>query len=50
MIPFLRESFAYFATRKKFWILPILFVALLIGGLAIAGPGGAIAPFIYTLF
>jgi hypothetical protein len=36
--------------RKKFWLLPIVFVLLLFGGLIVLTQGSAVAPFIYTLF
>jgi len=36
--------------RKKFWLLPILIVMILFGGLLILAEGSAVAPFIYTIF
>jgi hypothetical protein len=36
--------------RKKFWLLPILLLMLVIGALLVFGQGSAVAPFIYTLF
>lgn len=36
--------------RKKFWMLPIIIVMLLLGMLIVLAQGSAIAPFIYTLF
>jgi hypothetical protein len=36
--------------RRKFWLLPVLLVLLLFGGLMILAKGSAIAPFIYTIF
>jgi hypothetical protein len=45
-----RELFDFFRVRKKFWLLPIVLVLLVIGGLLIAAQGSVIAPFIYTLF
>lgn len=47
---FLRELWDFMKTRKKFWLLPIILVMLLFGGLIILTQGSAIAPFIYTLF
>jgi hypothetical protein len=47
---FLAELWAFLKVRKKFWLLPIILVMLLIGGLLILGEGSVIAPFIYTLF
>lgn len=36
--------------RKKFWLLPIIIVMLLLGMLLVIVPGSVMAPFIYTLF
>lgn len=36
--------------RKKFWLIPIIFVLLLLGVLLVIGGGTGLAPFIYTLF
>jgi hypothetical protein len=47
---FLREIWVFLAARKKFWLLPVLLVMLLLGGLLILAQGSAVAPFIYTLF
>lgn len=47
---FLVELWAFLRERKKFWLLPIILVMLLIGGLLILAQGSAVAPFIYTLF
>lgn len=47
---FLKELWLYMKQRKKFWLLPILIVMLLLGGLLILAQGSAVAPFIYTLF
>jgi hypothetical protein len=47
---FLRELWAFMRVRKKFWLLPILVVIAIFGGLLVLTQGSAIAPFIYTLF
>ena len=47
---FLKELWLYINQRKKFWLVPILIVMLLLGGLLILAQGSAVAPFIYTLF
>ena len=49
-MPFIKELWAFLHTRKKLWLLPIIIVMLLLGGLLILAQGSAIAPFIYTLF
>lgn len=47
---FVREFWAYMRARKKFWLLPLILVLLLFGGLLILAKGSALAPFIYTIF
>jgi hypothetical protein len=49
-VSFLLEFWDFLRTRKKFWLLPILLLALVFGGLIVLTQGSAIAPFIYTLF
>jgi hypothetical protein len=44
------ELWEFLKVRKKFWLLPIIFVTLVIGGLLVFAQGSALAPFIYTLF
>lgn len=50
MIDFLKELWAFMKERKKFWMLPIIVILLLLGGLLVLAQGSAVAPFIYTLF
>jgi hypothetical protein len=50
MSAFIKELWAFMKVRKKFWLLPILLVMLLLGGLLVLVKGSAVAPFIYTLF
>lgn len=50
MRSFLLEFWAFLKARKKFWLLPIIVVLVLLGGLLILAKGSAIAPFIYTIF
>jgi hypothetical protein len=47
---FLSEFWAYMKVRKKFWLLPVFMVMILLGGLLVLTQGSAVAPFIYTLF
>ncbi len=47
---FLRELWAFLKVRKKFWLLPLIIVLLVLGVLIVLSAGSAIAPFIYTLF
>ena len=50
MLGLVRELLAYMGARKKWWLLPILVMVLLFGGLLILAQGSAVAPFIYTIF
>lgn len=50
MIDFLKELWAFMRARKKFWLLPIVILLLLLGALLVLAQGSAVAPFIYTLF
>lgn len=47
---FVLELWAFMKERKKFWLLPIILVMLLLGGLIAFSQGSAVAPFVYTLF
>ena len=47
---FLKEFIGFLGARKKYWLLPIIMVILLFGGLIILSQGSAVAPFIYTIF
>ena len=47
---FIVELWDFLRARKKMWMLPIIIVALLLGGLVILTKGSAVAPFIYTIF
>ena len=45
-----RELWAYMSVRKKFWLLPIIVLMVLLGALLVFAQGSAVAPFIYTIF
>ena len=47
---FLIELWQFLRVRKKFWLLPILIMMVVFGGLIVLSQGSAVAPFIYTLF
>jgi hypothetical protein len=46
----LRELWAYMGERKKWWLLPIVLIMLVVGSLLVFAQGSALAPFIYTIF
>ena len=50
MVEFLAELLSYLRTHKKLWLLPILLVLVLFGGLLVLAEGSAFVPFVYTLF
>jgi hypothetical protein len=47
---FAAEFLRFLSVRKKYWLLPIILVMVLFGGLVVLTQGSAVAPFIYTLF
>jgi hypothetical protein len=47
---FIKELFSFLKTRKKFWLLPLIAVLLLLAVLIVLTSVTALAPFIYTLF
>jgi hypothetical protein len=47
---FLIEFSRFLSVRKKYWLLPVILVMLLIGGLVVLTQGSVVAPFIYTVF
>jgi len=44
------ELWAFMRVRRKWWLLPMLVVMLLVGALLVFAHGSALAPFIYTIF
>lgn len=47
---FIAELWRFLRVRKKLWLLPLVVMMLILGGLLVLAQGSAIAPFIYTLF
>lgn len=45
-----KELWEFMRVRKKFWLLPIILMMVLVGGLLVFAQGSALAPFIYTIF
>ena len=50
MLSTIQELWAFMRARKKLWMMPIIVMALIFGGLVILTKGSAVAPFIYTIF
>ena len=47
---FLAELWMFIRVRKKYWLLPIIVMMVVFGGLLVLVEGSAVAPFIYTIF
>ena len=47
---FIKEFWEFLKVRKKYWLITIIIVLVLFGGLIILSQGSAVAPFIYTIF
>jgi hypothetical protein len=47
---FVAELWQFMRARKKYWLLPIIIMMVLFGGLIVLTQGTAVAPFIYTIF
>ncbi len=47
---FVVEFWQFMRERKKFWLLPLMTLMLLFGGLIVLTKGSAVAPFIYAVF
>lgn len=44
------EMWAYMRTRRKWWLLPLLLILVLVGALLVVAQSSVLAPFIYTVF
>ena len=44
------ELWSFMRARRKFWLMPIIVMALLLGMLLVLAKGSTVAPFIYTIF
>ena len=49
-IDLLKDVWDFLKIRKKYWLIPIIVVLALFGGLIVLTQGSAVAPFIYTIF
>ncbi len=50
MLTIVKDLWMFMRVRKKFWMLPIIVMLVLLGGLIILSEGSAIGPLIYTIF
>jgi len=49
-IAILKELWDFLKIRKKWWLLPVVVMLVLLGTLIVLTQSSAVAPFIYTLF
>lgn len=47
---FIVELWAFMRERKKYWLMPVILLLLLLGSLIVLTQGSVVAPFIYTMF
>jgi hypothetical protein len=47
---FIKDLWLFLKERKKFWLIPMIIVFVIVGLLLVLGGGTSVAPFIYTLF
>ncbi len=50
MLEFLGDLWRFMRARKKYWLLPIVLVLVLLGGLVVVSQQSALASLIYTMF
>lgn len=50
MLELLKDLWLFMRERKKFWLMPIIIIMVMLGALIVLAQGSAVAPFIYTLF
>ena len=50
MLEVMKEFWMFARENKKFWVLPIVIVLVLLGALIVFTQGSVVAPFVYTLF
>jgi hypothetical protein len=47
---FVTQMWRFLGARGKYWLLPIILITVVLGGLLVLAQGSVVAPFIYTLF
>jgi hypothetical protein len=47
---FVMQMWQFLGARRKYWLLPIIIITVVLGGLLVLAQGSVVAPFIYTLF
>jgi len=47
---YVAQLWRFMVVRRKLWLLPIIIMTVVLGGLLVLAKGSVVAPFIYTLF
>jgi hypothetical protein len=47
---FLWELTEFLLARKKYWLIPIVLLMVVVGALLVLSQGSAVSPFLYTIF
>jgi hypothetical protein len=47
---FVVQLWRFLGARRKYWLLPIIIIVVVLGGLLVLAQGSVVAPFVYTLF
>ena len=50
MLDVLKEFAEFLFTHKRYWLIPLVFLLLLLSVIIVLTQGSALAPFIYTIF
>ncbi len=50
MLEFLKDFWGFLRVRKKIWLMPIILVLVVLGGLVVVSQQSVLGSFIYTLF
>ncbi len=50
MLSVLMQLLKFMKVYRKYWLAPIIFGLIALGGLLVLAQGSAIAPFIYAIF
>jgi hypothetical protein len=45
-----KEFFLFLRSRKKYWLIPLILMLILISAIVVLTASSALAPFIYSLF
>ena len=49
-VSIVKEFWDFLKVRKKWWLIPIVLILLLLGTVIVFSEGSALAPFIYAIF